>query len=70
MLAFRRMVGSSSTFYELYFRFYFIVVLRSETSVAFKNEHLIPYNYATTATHQILYNSSFTHTVSFYAISS
>jgi hypothetical protein len=31
----RRIVGTSSTFFELYFRFYFIVVLRSEISVAF-----------------------------------
>jgi hypothetical protein len=28
-------VGTSSTFYELYFRFHCVVVLRSETSVAF-----------------------------------
>jgi hypothetical protein len=35
MLAFRRMVGTSSSYYELCIRFYCIVVLRSETSVAF-----------------------------------
>jgi hypothetical protein len=32
-------VGTSSMFYKLYFRFYCIVVLRSENLVAFQNEH-------------------------------
>jgi hypothetical protein len=33
------MVGTPSTFYELYFKFYGIVVLRSGTSVTLQNEH-------------------------------
>jgi hypothetical protein len=41
------MVGTSSTFYEQNFRFYCIVVLRSETSVASWNEHPIALRYLT-----------------------
>jgi hypothetical protein len=41
MLAFRRTVGTSRTFYELHFRFYFIVILRSKTLVTFQNEHIL-----------------------------
>jgi hypothetical protein len=32
MLAFRRMAGTSRTFYELYFRFYCVVALRSDSN--------------------------------------
>jgi hypothetical protein len=35
ILAFRRMVSTSTSFFELYFRFYCILVLQNETSVAF-----------------------------------
>jgi hypothetical protein len=42
---FRRMVGTYSIFYELYFRFYCIVVLRSEHPIVyvFSQKHLPSY---------------------------